>query len=352
MKSLRARALEFELFIAKLFTALGASIVDEIQVGRDPGYDLRIHSESGIEALIEIKLYATLRISNSIVLQTVARLNILMNQRGVPRGIVATNARVSESVRVEALKLNVSIYDYDRIAKLVEWIPQLGAEWDQLNQEGFIYRSEPLPLPREVDLNEFEDLFTIRSYASPNVLPIAVPLGEDICRRLKGSKSGRGSPASVFEKICIEALKYLFDDDFINWTPQKRSHGNLHRFDLIARISSQNDFWMSMIADHRARYIIFEFKNYGNKITPIEVYTSERYLLPHAMRSTAIIISRKGASESAFRTMAGALRESGKIILSLDIEQVCLMLHMKDRGDDPSTVISNRMDELLVGIER
>lgn len=178
-------------------------------------------------------------------------------------------------------------------------------------------------------------------------------MGKHICERLKATKAGRkGKAASEFENICIEALKYLFEEDFINWTPQKKSHTHLHRYDLIARIVSQNDFWNSVISDHRARYVIFEFKNYGDPVPPVQIYTTERYLLPTAMRSTAIIISRKGLSNSAYRVTAGALREAGKLIISLDIDQICSMLHKKDSGEDPSSVIATQLDDLLLGMER
>ena len=347
-------ASEFEALVARLFRQMGATIVEEIQVGRDAGYDLRIRAGEGdAEALVEIKLYRTLKIANNTVRQTFSRLEQVMRQRGVGRGILVTNARVAEPVRSEGRERDIAVYDFDRIARLIEFIPELAAEWERLSQEGFIYRSEPLPPPRPVDAAEFAEFLRV-----PDGPPPSAPTGDggargaDICQRLQDSKPGKGKAAVLFEALCLEALKYLFDEDFINWTPQKRSHTHLHRFDLIARISSQSDFWTSMIADHRARYIIFEFKNYAKPITPTEIYTSERYLLPAAMRSTAIIISRKGVSDSAYRAMAGALREHAKLVLNLDLEQVCAMLHMKDKGDDPSTVIADQLDALLVGMER
>jgi hypothetical protein len=346
-------ASEFEALIARLFKQMGASIVEETQTGRDPGYDLRIRaSEGGAEALVEIKLYRTLKIANNIIRQSLRQLEQMMRRRNVARGILVTNARVAEPVRTEGREIGIAIYDFDRIARLVDFLPELASEWERLSQEGFIYRSEPLPPPRDVDRSEFAEFLNVPDLPPPPPPPENSARGTDICQRLKASKPGKGKPAVIFEALCLEALKYLFDEDFINWTPQKRSHTHLHRFDLIARISSQSDFWTSMIADHRARYIIFEFKNYGKPITPTEIYTSERYLLPTAMRSTAIIISRKGVSDSAYRAMAGALRESAKLVLNLDIEQVCAMLHMKDNGDDPSTVIADQLDALLVGMER
>lgn len=107
-----------------------------------------------------------------------------------------------------------------------------------------------------------------------------------------------------------------------------------------------------MITDHRARYVIFEFKNYGKQITQAEIYSTEKYLLPLAMRSTAIIVSRLGVNKTAYRVMAGALREAGKVMISVSLDRLCEMLHRKDRGEAPSEVIADELEALLTGLER
>lgn len=66
---------------------------------------------------------------------------------------------------------------------------------------------------------------------------------------------------------------------------QARSVSELHRLDLIARISSNDEFWNSLIQNFRARYVIFEFKNYADLIGQREIYSTEKYLFPTAMRA-------------------------------------------------------------------
>ncbi len=70
------------------------------------------------------------------------------------------------------------------------------------------------------------------------------------------------------------------------------------------------------------------------------------------MRSTAIIVSRKGASRNAERVIHGAFREAGKLILSIDLKQMCEMLRKRDAGDDPASVLSDAIEGMLVGLER
>lgn len=70
------------------------------------------------------------------------------------------------------------------------------------------------------------------------------------------------------------------------------------------------------------------------------------------MRSVALIISRKGADKNASAVMRGALRETGKLMLSLSLDDVHKMLEMKDRGDDPNTLLFELLDEMLMKLER
>ena len=48
----------------------------------------------------------------------------------------------------------------------------------------------------------------------------------------------------------------------------------------------------------------------------------------------------------------GALRENGKLIINLDIEDMCAMLHLKDQGDDHIAILVERVDDMLMMLER
>ena len=223
----------------------------------------------------------------------------------------------------------------------VEWASKLQG----IQQSLFSYRNQPIPEPvLKVQVDTSLEGMSIEGTSGG--FDVGSSTGADLCKQLKELPSGKKS-ALKFEEICVRALKYLFEDDLTGWRTQRSSKNGLHRYDLIARVTSNHDFWNSLISDYRARYIIFEFKNYKKKITQKEIYSTEKYLFPIAMRSTAIIISRKGPNKNASRVTAGALRESGKLILSLDVEDVCKMLHKKDDGDDYMSVIYRVLDDLL-----
>jgi hypothetical protein len=98
--------------------------------------------------------------------------------------------------------------------------------------------------------------------------------------------------------------------------------------------------------------VLFEFKNYTEKIGQGQIYTTEKYLYPAALRGTAIIVSPKGPDENAEASARGALREHGKLILNITVQDVCEMLESRDNGTDPSDVLSSNLDDMLLHIER
>ena len=123
--------------------------------------------------------------------------------------------------------------------------------------------------------------------------------------------------------------------------------------DLIARLQPvQSAFWATLVNDFRARYIVFEFKNYSNPITQDQIYGTERYLYATALRSVAIIIARNGYDENANRAVQGALREQGKLILCLDLKEFTGMLRAFDAGDEFEEVLLAKRDDLLMSLAR
>lgn len=175
--------------------------------------------------------------------------------------------------------------------------------------------------------------------------------GSRLFEELSAIQPGRAN-ASLFEKKCTQALRYLFERDLVGWHEQHSTEDGLHRRDLVCRILPHAEVWQLMLVDLKSRYVVFEFKNYSEPITQSEVITTERYLYPGALRSLAIIISPKGCSDSAMKVMQGAMREHGKLLLSLTIEDLGVLLTGKDQGSDPNTFLFDRVDAFLLGLGR
>lgn len=159
-----------------------------------------------------------------------------------------------------------------------------------------------------------------------------------------------------FEELCFNVLKQLLDENLLIWDSQRTSNGRMYRFDLICKIKSesQHDFWNILKHHFETRYVIFEFKNYRDKITQNEIYTTEKYLYAKVLRSVAIMISPNGENENAAKAIRGTLRENGKLILSLSIEDLINMLKIEnsENGSKPSDYLSEKLDELLIDLEK
>jgi hypothetical protein len=177
--------------------------------------------------------------------------------------------------------------------------------------------------------------------------------GEQLACKLESIPAGRenGAPRE-FEAACTTAMQDLFGSDLTSWTPQRRSADGLHRPDLMARITSANPFWSALSSDFRSRYVVFEFKNYVDEITQVEVYSTEKYLFTPAVRSVAFLIARNGADDNAKAAMSGAPREQGKVILCFDLAEICSMLRGLDAGEEPTTGLLEKLDGLLMRLGR
>ena len=170
---------------------------------------------------------------------------------------------------------------------------------------------------------------------------------------LKGISVGKEG-SSDFEKWCIDVLRYLFSDKLSLWKEQRGSNKGLYRFDLICRIKDdeKDTFWRLIENHFDSKYIIFEFKNYKNEITQDQIYTTEKYLYKKALRSAAIIISRNGFKKNSIWAAKGSLRESGKLILLLNCEDIKNMIMIKNKENSPSDYLLDKLDNLLADLEK
>lgn len=220
------------------------------------------------------------------------------------------------------------------------------------------------------DNQELQDfLVGMLDFSVQNILPKApaflrLPAKDDLCLKSVGASNvyddkikklmAAGSSFSAYEKICHEILTLLFKDCLKDCGQQYVSNDGLYRFDAIFKIKRNNgsEFFQTLMQFFNTQYIIFEFKDYTKQITQAEIYTTEKYLYTKALRSVAIIISRRGANANALKAARGALRENGKLIINLSDEDLVNMLQNKAGGADPSEYLAEFLDKLLIELEK
>ena len=378
---------QFEDLICRLLLQEGFSVTQKSRSIPGSNADLSAEKEA-VKYIIEVKLYRSAKVSTDIIQNAIRHFSYYE-----PLNYFETKRILIISASLDRFYFNpigygnpTEIWDYSKLKQMLAKYPDLDAEFENILREALPFytangfsnldyipfgnivgernsflegnpsdatsfpktRKKPqLTSKPELELKAGSDLLKAAAYANPE--PTAK---RNFCKELNDIPSGGHPHSKKFEEKCTEILQQLFGTDLTAWKEQSSTNTGLHRFDLIARVASKNDFWSALITDYRSRYIVFEFKNYNNKISQGEIYSTEKYLYPTAMRGTAIIITRSGANDNAVAATYGSLRETGKVILVLTIDDLCKMLALQEQGDEPSEILSGKLDAMMMNIER
>ena len=163
----------------------------------------------------------------------------------------------------------------------------------------------------------------------------------------------KNDKGTEYEKVCVRVLKRLFADDLGIWEEQETTDDSLFRFDLICKIKCRGkEFWDMAEQYFHSKYIVFEFKDYSKAVTQKEIFTTVKYLYAKALRCVAIMFSPVDFDDHAKIAIRGILREEGKLILALTNEDLIKMLRKKRDGDDPADHLSEKLDELLIHLDK
>lgn len=176
---------------------------------------------------------------------------------------------------------------------------------------------------------------------------------EEMIKKYENCFVGRAG-ATSFENICFDMLKYSLADELALWEKQQKSNKELYRFDSLCRIKDNTgkSFWNIIENFFNSKYVVFEYKNYSDKITQKEIYTTEKYLYKTALRNVAIVIAKNGYSENALWAAKGCLRENGKLIILMNANELKEMCDMKHNDKDPNELLLTKLDELLITLEK
>jgi hypothetical protein len=357
--SIREAAKNFESLVEDIFVAYEIELISRDYPIYSPKNSILKYIDFTVKttevfAAVEVKMYFSFFQSEMVWRRNIEIIRKITESGNFTRGLLVTNARCPPEIK-SRLPHNITIWDYDSVSFLAGKSRILSEKWTQICSESFRNRHEPLP-NAEKDENLEKDKLVSEKLANEYLIEekagkfyeSRLPVS---CADLKEIKTG-AEDSKKFEKFCTSAIQFLFGEDIVNLKPQTRSSNSLHVYDLIGRISSSNEFWTNLVFDFHCRYVIFEFKNYSKKITQKEIYSTEKYLFPKALRTAAIIISRNGADDNAQRVIEGALRSDGKLIVSISTIQLCEMLRLKENGDDPTLVLMEVIENIMMRVER
>lgn len=304
------------------------------------------------EHAIEVKHYRTQQVQQSLIRQAARRLAHGIFQRKIQHGMLIVSCIIPQEQR-EALKIEHKINIVDQI-ELRHWCKSNPNLTEKLEHILGVMQLDPTAVhPLPFTTNEIPPV-------DGNIAP-SENSGSDLSKQLRALRKGRGTPVKKpgsksnwrkYEELCIKILEYLFSSSTEKFYSQSKTADGLNRFDCVFRIKPETDFWKFLINHLNSFYVVFEFKNYSKKISQGEILTTEKYLFEQAFRRTAIIMTRDGADEGAKKMIQGAMREHGKLIIVIDDNNIIEMLEKKDRGEDPSDYLFDRVDDFLLKLSR
>lgn len=337
------RNLEYRL--AKLLSdLLKRENFDRIDVYGSEGVDIFATRDSK-SYVLEIKIHRSETIANTMIGNAVAQLNAFKMSAKADFGVVVVTQPVDR--RAISLPPGIEIWDLPALLARTAPDPHLIGELHEVLRGLQVLTERPTAGetgPRSDPI--------IKALAQGVPTAANPRAGARIIERLQALKPGRDD-AREFERVCQDALQLMFGTEFVSWRAQNEAGDGFHRMDLIARlVPTQNPFWSSIATDFRTRYVIFEFKNYSQPVTQDQIYLTEKYLFNSALRSIAILVARSGKTSSADNAIRGALRDQGKLILCLSLEDICSMLENRDGGGDPTDLLYGYVDDLLMTVVR
>jgi hypothetical protein len=318
----------------------------------DMHQDITYQHQKGI---VEIKFYRNKLAILDLILLACQRLLDVQNDDSDKIPLLIISSNITDPLKREIKnKFGIIIWD---IKELFGLAFNFSEQYYQLSVFLFKIFNESVDEFSIVNEGENEKIISdFTGFQKPTVKPgkIVELEGNRLKKELKAIPPGKRKKSStLFEEKCVEILKYLFKTELELWEEQSSTEDRLHRMDLLCRLCpSGRNFWEELLNDFHSRYIVFEFKNYSEKIKQGQIYTTEKYLFKTALRSIAFIIAKNGGDTHACQTARGALREAGKLIIILTAEELCDMLDMKDRGEDPSVPLREKVNDVLIKINR
>ncbi len=156
-----------------------------------------------------------------------------------------------------------------------------------------------------------------------------------------------------YEDVCTDILKHLFVPPLEDPQIRSRTLSGIDVRDAIFpnRNVDQDSVWGQLRHELSARLVLFEFKNYDiEEIGGNQVDQLRNYMTP-PMGRLGIMVSSKGPHVNAKIRRNHVFSQEEKVILLLTSDHLRVMLHMKDRGDDPALLVMEEVELFYIQYE-
>lgn len=355
----------FEDLVARIFEAANLRVL-RADRSAQRGPDLVLNS-ADIRAVVEIKVYRSRTPNPSDIRRAIDTIDEARHFHDATSAILVVNVR---SDRLRSLLPdfeNVVLLGIEHLVALADGNEELLAEIADVIRELNSALAD-FDRPAETTHASRTEVLTMIATGAPRPSAarrgVKPKRGAILAQDLKAIRPGGstakqtlpsgevGVPWRLFERVGRSALEYVFEGVLGDWAEQRPIGGEANRLDIMAKVRGDDVFCRTLIEDFRSRHVLFELKNYGNRIKANNIHVTEKYLFPTALRSTAIVLSPKGLDDHAVAATKGALRDANKLFLDMKVEMLCTMLEEKDAGTPPSLRMEALLDEFLLSLGR
>jgi hypothetical protein len=198
----------------------------------------------------------------------------------------------------------------------------------------------------------YQEVKDLTSGAPPREAPTKDDVGTALIGELETHIAENTLTPGQYEDLCRRVFSHVFDPRLYGFKKQPNTSDGANRYDFICRIESGHWFWDDLRSDFRTKAILFECKNYNDKITADQVYSTERYLFTGALRTVCFLISRLGPDDGCIRAAQGAMRESGKLILLLSNEDLIELIKLKADKNGPENFLDEKIWNFIISLPR
>lgn len=339
----RAIGQKFQDSIGKLLRELKFEVKDEYRPPNSQfNFDFLI-SKDDKRYLVEVKYFSKFVMKKGIEKFIEEYKKVEINYY---RGIFICNHKIEQSVKDEYLASNIIIID----AVILDYLANSNFEFKKELSNYMIFANEvnndDMNLQFSLGYKNYLDelgLFEIPNNTNEQTK------SDLLCRFNKIPRGEKGW--RQYEDLCFDIIRYLFMDDlFISEkSRQEITEDGLNRFDYVCRVKkhSEDGFWEMIDGKLNSRYVVFEFKNYSEKISQGQIYTTEKYLYGKSLRTVAFIFSREGVDENAEKAIRGIVRETGKLIISITDKDLKEMIEKKESGEH-EVVLYEKLDDFFI----
>lgn len=300
---------KFECFVEKLLKELKfVNIEKEVALKTDQRVmriDFIVDNDER-KLIIESKSYKSEFIQNTIIKQALEQVeyykDIWKKVNGEEtQAVLIVSCQVPDEIKETYYKERGTIII--DIANLL-YLSQGNDELMRALIEGIHYNIyDIMPKPPLVDLNIFK--MRPKEKLSESV-ETEISIATDFIQKLEKLEYGKERKNDKkYEKLCVDIINFLFGTEFTRMIEQSSTEDKMFRMDLICGLKETSEFWKVLIHHYNTRFVVFEFKNYEDKIDQNLIYITEKYLYNAALRNVAIIISRIGFSDNARKAATG-----------------------------------------------